>query len=75
MPHTASGQGGTATWVPGMSMPPLGYGVVPQQPGGTMMMMIPTAQVGGQTVQSLPPQATRVAWQQQQQFAAAQVRR
>lgn len=26
--------GGPGGWIPGHSMPPLGYGVVPQQPGG-----------------------------------------
>lgn len=48
-------------WGLGMGMPPLGFGVVPQQPGNMMM--------GGQ-VQQMAPQ---VANWQQQQFMAAQV--
>lgn len=73
MPGVAAGGQGGAAWVPGMSMPPLGFGVVPQQPGGAMMMM-PAVQVGAQQVASLP-QAPHVTWhqQQQQQFVAAQV--
>ncbi|KAK3868889.1 hypothetical protein Pcinc_025747 [Petrolisthes cinctipes] len=55
------GGGGGGGWIPGHNMPPLGYGVVPQQPPG----------VGG--AMTVPPHlpmahpATHVTWQHQQQ--------
>ncbi|XP_027236056.2 synergin gamma isoform X1 [Penaeus vannamei] len=49
-------------WGLGMGMPPLGFGVVPQQPGNMMM--------GGQ-VQQMAPQVAN--WQQQQFMAAQQM--
>ncbi|XP_042239655.1 synergin gamma-like isoform X1 [Homarus americanus] len=66
MPTNGMGQGGA--WVPGMNMPPLGFGVVPQQPGGIMMA---PAQVGGQQV--MPQGAHITNWHQQQFMAAKQM--
>ncbi|XP_064078799.1 synergin gamma-like isoform X4 [Macrobrachium nipponense] len=51
-------------WAPGMAMPPLGFGVVAQQPTGNRMMA---------AGQQIPPQAQPVAAWQQQQYIAAQM--
>nr|XP_045605516.1 synergin gamma-like [Procambarus clarkii] len=64
MPNSGKGQGGGA-WVPGITMPPLGFGVVPQQPGGMMAMSAP---VGGQQV---VPQGSHMPNWHQQQFMPA----
>ncbi|XP_071535794.1 uncharacterized protein [Panulirus ornatus] len=59
MLNSNMGQG--TAWVPGLSMPPLGFGVVPQQPGS--MMMAP-AQVIAQP--ALHQGAHLTNWHQQQ---------
>ncbi|XP_068249106.1 synergin gamma-like [Palaemon carinicauda] len=51
-------------WAPGMAMPPLGFGVVAQQPTGSRMMA---------AGQQMPPQAQPLAAWQQQQYIAAQM--
>ncbi|XP_069956355.1 synergin gamma isoform X2 [Cherax quadricarinatus] len=63
--NTMSSMGQGGAWVPGMSMPPLGFGVVPQQPGG----ILTPPQVGGQQV--VPQAATHITNWHQQQFMAA----
>ncbi|KAK7072145.1 hypothetical protein SK128_018250 [Halocaridina rubra] len=64
MYNNSSGGGGPGTgWVPGMGMPPLGFGLVAQQPGGSRMMANPGLQAAPQ-VHQMPN------WHQQQIMAA-----
>ncbi|CAL4111767.1 unnamed protein product [Meganyctiphanes norvegica] len=63
---------GSSGWIGPMGMSAMGFGVVPQQPGGGMMAAQPQAATTGMMPQPGIPQGTTLNTWQQQQFMAAQ---